>query len=136
MLAMQFGGLLLPPSQSNIVHVNSKDKAAANLTVVMDSKAWLAMLFISLVAAALSFSTALVWSLYRVAVKPVAMMTPAKMGPSRQERAKSTITAPPACQQIEFFTNLPFCLPASAADIPTFGHQQLHVCGLHLAWPL
>ena len=76
------------------------DLKAADLTVVMDSKAWLAMLFISFVAVALSFSTVFVWSLYRVAVKPVAMMTPAKMGPSLQESANKTITAPPACNKI------------------------------------
>ena len=67
-----------------------------HLTVVMDSKAWLAVLFISLVAAAFSASTALVCCLYTLAVTAVATITPPGwgQGATRAQRAPRRLPQP------------------------------------------
>ena len=88
--------------------------ANVHLTVLTDSnlKVWFATLFNSVVASAFVSLTPLVWFFYTLTVTAVPITTVASIGPSLQESANSTVTAPIAYMYKEFLIrHLRPCLP-------------------------
>ena len=65
---------------------------ASYLTVVMALNVWEATPTIAELALAASFSMIFVCCLYKAATAPVEMITQARMGPRRQDKANSTAT--------------------------------------------